>query len=120
MSFRTEEPRYQATPMSSSSRRYLTGGFVRSLPEEIRGCPKHATTFFAVFVALKRTTPTQTFLSQLIVPTNLNIQRYIRACNPLRIGSQDFSAFMSPTSARSPGDSVSFLGYVTNSPPCGV
>jgi hypothetical protein len=37
-------------------------GNVRSLPEEIRCCPKHSTRFVAVFVAVKRTTSTQTFL----------------------------------------------------------
>src|SRR4051812_26491018 len=98
MSLRTKEPRYQATPMSSSSRGYLTGEFVRSLREEIRCCPKHSTKFVAGFVADKRTTSTQTFLSQPIVPTNLNIQRYIRACTPLQMGSQDLSVFLTPMS----------------------
>src|SRR5829696_5884887 len=71
MSLRTKEPRYQATPMSASSRRYLTdefsrmsllGAFVRGIPEEIRCCLKHSTMFVAVFVAVKRTEPTRTFL----------------------------------------------------------
>jgi hypothetical protein len=62
MSLRTIEPRYQTTLISSSPRRYLTGEFVRSLPEEIRCCPKHSTMFVAVFVAIKRTESTRTFL----------------------------------------------------------
>jgi hypothetical protein len=90
MSLRTKEPRCQTTPMSSSSRRYLTGEYVRSLPEEIRGCPKHSTKFVAGFVAVERTPPTQTFLSHPIVPTNLKIQEYICACNPLRMDTDNF------------------------------
>jgi hypothetical protein len=38
----------------------LLGAFLRT--EELRGFPKHSTTFFAVFVAVKRTESTRTFL----------------------------------------------------------
>src|ERR671912_1101755 len=62
MSLHTNEPRCQSSPMSSSSRRYLTGEFVGSLPEEVLCCPKHSTMFVTVSAAVKRTTPTQTFL----------------------------------------------------------
>ena len=61
MSLRTKEPRYHATLMSSS-RWHLTGKYVRSLPEEIRWCLKHSSMFVAVFVAVKRTESTRTFL----------------------------------------------------------
>jgi hypothetical protein len=89
MSLRTKEPRYQATPTPSASRGYPEGELVRGLPEEIRYRPKHSTTFVAGFVAVRRTPSTRTFLSQLIVPTNFNIQRFIRARNPLRMNTQD-------------------------------
>jgi hypothetical protein len=59
MSLHTNEPRCQSSPMSSTSRRYLTGEFVESLPEEIRCCPKHSTSSVSV---KERTTSTQTFL----------------------------------------------------------
>ena len=80
MSLRTKEPRYQATPAPSASRGYPKGELVRGPPEEIRPeeiryRPKHSTTLVAGFVAVRRTPSTQTFLSQLIVPTNFNIQR---------------------------------------------
>jgi hypothetical protein len=48
-----------------------------------------------------------------VVPTNLNIQRYIRARNPLRMDTQEISAFMSPKFPN-------FLGKVANSPPFAV
>src|SRR5215207_7068006 len=96
MSLHTNEPRCQISPMPPSSSRYPMGEFVRGHPEEIRCCPKHSTMFVAGFVAVRRTLPTRTFLSQLIVPTKLNIQRCIRACNPLRMGSQNFFCFHEP------------------------
>ena len=62
MSLRTKESRYQSTLMSSSPVGISRVGLLRSLPEEIRCCLKHSTMFVAVFVAIKRTESTRTFL----------------------------------------------------------
>src|SRR5919112_596271 len=78
MSLHTNEPQCQSSPMSSTSRRYLTGEFVESLPEEIRCCPKHSTRFVAVLVAVKRTTSTQTFL-YIQLSQQISIYRVIYA-----------------------------------------
>jgi hypothetical protein len=95
MSLRTKEPRYQATLMSSS-RWHLTGKFVRSLPEEIRCCPKHSTMFVAGFVAVKRTESTRTFLYiQLSQQNSIYRGKYAHA-TPCGCSLKIFSAFMSP------------------------
>ena len=94
MSLRTKESQYQASP-TPSSRRYPTDEVVRGLPGEIRCRPKHSTTLVAGFVAVRRTPSTRTFLSHLIVPTKLNIQRYLRARNPCGWDLKIFSAIVS-------------------------
>jgi hypothetical protein len=48
--------------------------------------------FVPDFIAVKRTPPTKTFLSQLIVPTKLNIAEVYARMQPLHMGNQDFSA----------------------------
>jgi len=55
------------------------------------GCPRALTSLphLVGFVANRRTPSTRTFLSQLIVPTNFNIQRFLRARNPPRTDTQD-------------------------------
>jgi len=97
MSLRTKEPRYQASPTLSSSRRYLTSEFFGGLPGEIRCRPKHSTTCIAGFVAARRTPSTQTFLSQLIVPTNLIYRGRCARATPCAWVLKIFSVFMSPT-----------------------
>ena len=99
MSLRTKEPRYQATLMSSS-RRYLTGKSVRSLPEEIRCGPKHSTMFVAVFVAIERAESTRTFLFiQLSQQISIYRGTYAHA-TPCGCSLKNFPAFMSPVLAR--------------------
>jgi len=107
MSLCTKEPRYQT----------CSGVFVWGLPGKIRCRPKHSTTLVASLVAVRRTPSTQTFLSQLIVPTKLNIQRYISARNPLRMGTQDFCCFH-VSNVGLPGEHLS--PKVANAPPCSV
>src|SRR5829696_6883369 len=57
----TRLPPCQLLPVGIS-RMSLLGAFVRGIPEEIRCCLKHSTMFVAVFVAVKRTASTRTFL----------------------------------------------------------
>src|SRR5215207_7086835 len=96
MSLHTKEPRYQAALMPSSSRRYLTGEFVRSLPQEIRCCPKHSTNLVADIFSVKRTASNRTFL---YIQLSQQISIYRGKCahaTPCGWKLKKFSAFMSP------------------------
>jgi hypothetical protein len=91
MSLRTKEPRYQATPMSASVRWYLTGEYVRSLPEEIRYCSKHST----MFVAVKHATSTRTFLCTQLSQQNSIYRGTYAHATPCGCLLKKFPAFMS-------------------------
>src|SRR5215208_2091289 len=90
MSLHTTGPRYQTLPVGIS---WVSN--VRSLPEEIRCCPKHSTRLVAVFVAVKRTTSTRTFL-YIQLSQQISIYRDIYAHATPADGLSGFFCFHEP------------------------